>query len=193
MNIVTVVVRGLRNALLVVLASFLPMTAMADSGFYIGGSLGNGGVEVDLGAGIPDFDETDAAWKAILGYRFDMPVVFLSVEGGYVNFGEPTFRAGGASASVEPTGINLFGVVGIEAGPVDLFAKAGYIQWDADLIADDGVNPVERFSDDGSDMGYGVGLSFGLGPVDIRGEYELYDIEDADVEMVSIGFTYLFD
>ena len=193
MNIVTVVVRGLRNVLLVVLATLLPMAAMADSGAYIGGSLGNGGVDINFGAGVPNFDESDTAWKAILGYRFDLPAVFLAVEGGYVDFGEPKLSAAGASAAVAPSGINLFGVAGLEAGPVDLFVKAGYISWDADVVLDDGVNPVERLSDSGSDLGYGIGLSFGLGPVDIRGEYEMYDIEDADVSMVSVGFTYLFD
>jgi len=193
MNIVTVVVRGLRNVLLAVLATLLPMAAMADSGFYLGGSVGNGGVDINFGSGVPNFDESDTAWKAILGYRFDLPAVFLAVEGGYVDFGEPTLSAAGASAAVAPSGINLFGIAGLEAGPVDLFVKAGYISWDADLVLDDGVNPVERLSDSGSDLGYGLGLSFGLGPVDIRGEYEMYDIEDADVSMISVGFTYLFD
>ena len=64
--------------------------------------------------------------------------------------------------------------------------------WDADLVLDDGFE-VLRESDDGSDLGYGLGLSFGLGPLEVRGEYELYDIEDADVSMISVGFTYLFD
>jgi len=192
MNIFKSIARGLRSVMLVTLAS-LPVAAFADSGIYVGGSIGNAGVDINLGAGIPDFDEDDTAWKAIIGYRFDLPSVFLSVEGGYANLGEPTFSAGGASASVEATGMNLFGVAGLEAGPIELFVKAGYIAWDADLVLDDGVNPVERLSDDGSDMGYGLGLSFGLGPVSIRGEYEKYDIEDADVSMISVGFTYLFD
>ena len=51
----------------------------------------------------------------------------------------------------------------------------------------------QSLSDDGSDMGYGLGLSFGLGSVSVRGEYEVYDVEDADVSMLSLGVVYQFD
>lgn len=180
------------RALLVALA-FLPLSAMADSGFYIGGSFGNAGVDINLGAGVPDFDEDDSATKLILGYRFDLPSVFVSVEGGYVDLGKPELSEGAASVSLDTSGINLFGIAGIEAGPVDLFAKAGYIMWDADIFADDGLGNVLSVSDDGSDLGYGLGIAFGLGPVEVRGEYEIYDIDDVDVDMISVGFTYLFD
>ncbi len=42
-------------------------------------------------------------------------------------------------------------------------------------------------------MGYGIGIAFGLGGVQVRGEYEVFEIDDADVDMISIGFSYLFD
>lgn len=167
----------------------LPFSAMADSGVYIGGSMGNAGVQIDeIG-----FDENDSAYKAFLGYRLDLPAVFVSVEGGYVDLGKPELSIGNASASVAPTGLNLFGIAGLETGPIDLFVKAGYISWDADFVADDGLGNVETGSDSGSDLAYGLGLAFGLGPVEIRGEYEIYDIQDADVSMLSVGFSYLFD
>lgn len=172
-------------------ASFLfPISAMADSGFYIGGSIGNAAVDfsdIDI-----DFDEDDNAYKAILGYRFDLPMMIFAIEGGYVDMGEPELSEGVASLSVEASGINLFALAGVEVGPVDLFVKAGYLMWDADLVLDDGFEVLSE-SDDGSDLGYGLGLSFGLGPLEVRGEYEIYDIEDADVSMISVGFTYLFD
>jgi len=172
----------------------LPFAALADSGIYVGGSLGKSDVSVGLGdLGVGNFDEGDDAYKAFLGYRLDLPVLIFAVEGGYVDLGEPQMNLGGASVSVAPTGMNLFALAGLEAGPVDLFVKAGYISWDADFKADDGLGNVETGSDSGSDLGYGVGLSFGLGPVDIRGEYEMYDISDADVSMFSVGFSYLFD
>jgi hypothetical protein len=175
-------------AALLAASLLLPISAVADSGFYIGGSVGNAAVDFsDLG-----FDEDDNAYKAILGYRFDLPMMIFAIEGGYVDMGEPGLSEGVASLSVEPSGINLFALAGVEAGPIDLFVKAGYLMWDADLVLDDGFQ-VLRESDDGSDLGYGLGLSFGLGPLEVRGEYEMYDIEDADVSMISVGFTYLFD
>jgi hypothetical protein len=190
------VAKKTRLTLAALLAAFflLPVSAMADSGFYIGGSFGNAGVEVDLGdLGLEDFDEDDSAYKAFLGYRFDLPMMILAVEGGYVNLGEPEYRVDPASVSIEPTGINLFALAGVEAGPMDFFVKAGYIAWDADFVGDDGLGNILRDSDSGSDLGYGLGLSFGLGPLEVRGEYEMYDIEDADVSMISVGFSYLFD
>ena len=166
----------------------LPVSAMADSGFYIGGSIGNAAVEIsDF-----DFDEDDNAFKAILGYRFDLPMMIFAIEGGYADLGGPELTVGPASLGVDATGINLFALAGVEAGPMDLFVKAGYIAWDADLFLDDGFEVLTE-SDSGTDLGYGLGLSFGLGPLEVRGEYELYDIEDADVSMISVGFTYLFD
>ncbi len=175
--------------------ALLPFSAMADSGFYIGGSFGNAGVDTDFGdIGIPgSFDEDDSAFKAFLGYRLDLPSVFLAVEGGYVDLGGPELSDGLASVSVDTTGINLLGIAGLEAGPIDLFLKAGYIAWDADIVADNGLGTVFSGSEDGSDMGYGLGMAFGLGPVEVRGEYEIYDFDGADVTMISVGFSYLFD
>ena len=181
------------RALLVALA-FLPFSAMADSGFYIGGSFGNAGIDTDFGGiGVGDFDEDDSAIKAFLGYRFDLPAVFLAVEGGYIDMGEPEASAGAASLSIDSTGINLAGIAGLEAGPIELFAKLGYLAWDTDIILDDGLGNVLEGSDDGSDLGYGIGIAFGLGPVAVRGEYEVFDIDGADVDMITVGFSYLFD
>lgn len=181
------------QALLVALA-FLPLSAMADSGFYVGASFGNAGIDTDFGGiAVGDFDEDDSAIKAFLGYRFDLPSVFLAVEGGYIDMGEPEASAGAASLSVDPTGINLAGIAGLEAGPIELFAKLGYLAWDTDIVLDDGLGTVVSGSDDGSDLGYGIGIAFGLGPVSVRGEYEVFDIDDADVDMISVGFSYLFD
>jgi hypothetical protein len=190
------VVEKTRLSLAALLAGLflLPVSASADSGFYIGGSFGNAAVEGDVGAfGLEDFDEDDSAYKAFLGYRLDLPMMILAFEGGYVNLGEPEFSGDLGSLTVEADGINLFALAGFEAGPIDLFVKAGYIAWDAGFESVDVLGNVESGSDDGSDLGYGLGLSFGLGPLEVRGEYEIYDIEDVDVSMISVGFSYLFD
>ncbi|HEX5787466.1 MAG TPA: hypothetical protein VFY03_04765, partial [Woeseiaceae bacterium] len=52
----------------------LPLgAAHADSGFYIGGSVGNAGTDLEFEDGT-DFDEDDFAWKAFGGYNFDLVV-----------------------------------------------------------------------------------------------------------------------
>lgn len=179
--------------------AFAPLTATADSGFYVGGSVGGATIEVDFGdTGIPDFpaeiDEDDTAYKLFAGYKFDLPGIDLGIEGGYVDFGKPDFGVEVADVAVDveldPTGFNLWGIAGIEAGPIDLFAKLGYIFWDLEASVP-GTSVDE--SDDGSDIGYGVGVGFGLGPLQLRGEYEIYDIDDADLSMVSLGIAYQFN
>lgn len=172
--------------------ALMPLAANADGGFYIGVGVGGATVEAEFDVTeIPELpasiDEDDNANKIFAGYMFDLPAVDLGVELGYVNFGEPEIDTDLGEITLEPAGINLWGIASLDAGLFDVYGKLGYINWDVDysLLG-------ETASDDGSDLGYGVGLSFGLGPVDIRGEYEVYDIEDADVSMLSLGLVYRF-
>lgn len=184
-----------KSALAVFLSTFafVPMAANADSGMYIGGSVGGATVEAEFGdTGIPGFptslDEDDTAFKVFAGYTFDLPAIDLAVEAGYIDFGGSDIDVLGQNVKLEPTGINLWGIAGVDAGPIDLFAKLGYIAWDLELSA-----LGNSASEDGSDLGYGLGLSFGLGAIKVRGEYEVYDLDDADVSMLSVGLVFQFD
>ena len=181
---------ALKSALLVL--ALVPFAAQAESGFYFGVGVGSGNVEANFGdTGIPNLpssiDEDDTAYKIFAGFNFDLPSIILSVEAGYVDLGEPDIDVGVGDLVFDPTGIHLWGIAAYEAGPVDLFAKLGYIEWDLDVELLD-----ESFSDSGSDMGYGLGLAFNAGPVQIRGEYEMYDIDDGDASMLSLGLVYQF-
>jgi len=177
---------------------FLPFAANADSGFYVGGSIGAGTIEADIGADpeLPELpssiDEDDTAYKIFLGYTFDLPVIDLGIEGGYVDFGKPEVNIDDPIVErieFDPTGINLWGTAGIEAGPIDLFAKLGYIMWDIEASIPGVPGSI---SEDGSDIGYGLGAAFNLGSLQIRGEYEIYDIDEADVTMLSVGVAFRF-
>lgn len=171
--------------------------ANADSGFYIGGSVGGATLEADFDtATLPELpssiDEDDTAFKVFLGYKLDLPVVTLGVEGGYVDFGEPEIPVTGIPSvneiNLETTGLNLWGTAGVEVGPLDVFAKLGYISWDIEA----GIAGFESVRDDGNDMAYGLGVAFGLGSLELRGEYEIYDFDDADLEMLSVGIAFRF-
>lgn len=164
-----------------------PAVAAADSGFYLGGSVGNAGVDVEIDPQLPKFDETDTAYKLFAGYNWQLTALSLGIEGAYNNFGKPSADIEGVSLAVEPTGFTVFGVAAIGLGPVDLFGKVGYLMWDADAIADGDIS-----TDDGSDVGYGVGLRFNVGSLEIRGEYELFEVDEADLSMVSVGVAYRF-
>lgn len=178
----------------------LAAPAHADSGAYIGGSVGDATIEVD----VPDaenidnvfeFDESDFAWKAFGGFNFDLAVIDLAIEGGYVDLGSPSGPVADADIGedidigLDVTGWDVFGLVGFELGPVGIFGKAGMISWDADTT----IEAIETGSDDGTDPAYGVGARFTLGSLEIRGEYEFFDIDAAeDVYMLSAGVVFAF-
>lgn len=171
----------------------MPLAASADSGFYIGGAAGGATLEADIGeVTIPELpnsiDEDDTAFKAFAGYIFDLGGIDLGLEAGYVDFGAPEIGTTFGPIEIDTTGVNLWGIAGVDAGPIDVYAKVGYILWDVEVS---GFG--ESFSDDGSDLGYGVGLGFDLGKIKIRGEFETYDLDDADLSMLSLGILYQFD
>ena len=180
---------------ILLVAALLLMSAesRADSGFYIGGSVGSAGVEIDIDDPVNPinsvtFDEDDFAWKAFAGYNFDLAVLNLAIEGGYVDLGGPSTTIQGSLIEVQADGLDAFVVLGVDLGPIGVFAKAGVISWDAEASID-GLSS----SDDGTDPAYGIGAKIGLGSFALRVEYELFDIEDAEaVSMISAGLVWTF-
>ncbi len=164
----------------------------ADTGMYIGASVGQLTLNVDdIGDDLEDFDFSgdSTAFKFFGGYRF---LSFLSVEGGYRDLGSPDDSFGDLKVETGLTAWDLEAVGILPIGPIDLFAKAGILWWDADIKARLG-DDSERDSDNGSDLLYGVGVALRLGSVAVRGELERFDIENTDdVYMWSLGATITF-
>jgi outer membrane immunogenic protein len=183
---------GRFHALALVLATTLLVTggtAQADSGFYIGGSIGRALVESEDFDAEFDFDGDDFAAKVFAGYNIDAFVIDLAVEGGYVDFGNPSDTVLGSELELDVTGWDLFALAGVELGPVGVFAKAGMISWDADAS----VDGVKLGSDSGTDPAYGVGVRFSLWSAEIRAEYEYFDVDATDdLSMVSVGVAWTF-
>ena len=175
-------------ALLVSFMVFAP--AESQAGAYVGGSIGQSYFEFDAGGiDAASFDEEDFGFKALAGYEFDFAVVNLGIEAEYVDFGAPSGAVEGSLVEVDADGFAGFGTLGFDLGPVGLFAKYGVVAWDASLT----VDGFDAGSEDGTDQAYGVGLKFGLASVEIRGEYEVFDIEDTDdVSMLSVGIVWRF-
>lgn len=167
--------------------------ALADSGFYLGGSVGDATLAVDIPDGdlgdVFEFDESDFAWKAFGGYNFDLGLIDLGIEAGYVDLGNPKATLLDQEIDLSVTGWDAFGVAGVGLGPINVFVKAGLISWDAKVA----LNGIAEEGDDGSDPAYGIGLSFAIGPIDIRAEYEAFDLDDVeDLYMLSAGLVYRF-
>jgi len=183
-----------RSLLAVFLASGLLMSgsALADSGPYFGGSIGNSTLEANISD--PDigdftFDENDFSWKLFGGYTFELGLIDLGVEAGYVDLGGPSVTILTEEFGLDVTAWDAFAVAGFDLGPIGVFAKLGMISWDADVS----FAGVDLGSEDGSDTAYGIGAAFSLGSFQIRAEYEVFDISDVeDLTMLSAGFVFTF-
>ena len=85
-----------RNAILpaLCLAGALGLSGAAqaaDSGFYLGGSIGQTTLKVPSDVtDVPDFNEDDTGYKLYGGYNFNLALFNLGVEGGYIDFGSPS-------------------------------------------------------------------------------------------------------
>lgn len=171
-----------------VLATVTAFPAFAvDNGIYLGASLGQSGVDIDeVGLANGDFSADATAFKVIAGWRF---LDWLSVEGNYVDLGSADERVDGENFEVDASGLSLSAVGFLPIGPVDLFARLGAINWDADVS----IEGIDVGSDDGTDLTYGVGAQFRVWGLSVRAEYEQFDIEDADtVDLISLGVTWTF-
>lgn len=159
-----------------------PAYAGGDSGFYIGAGVGQGSVDGDLdgGEGGFSFDGDDTAYKLIAGYNFGIiPLIDLAAEIEYVDFGKPD----DGGVEVDASAIAAFGLVGVNIGPIGVFGKVGMASWDAD---------VGSLSDDGTDPAYGAGLRFQIASFQIRAEYEYFDVDEADADLLSASLLYTF-
>ncbi len=159
-------------------------TLAADNGIYLGASVGQSSVQYDDSS--LDFDASATGFKVIAGWRF---LDWLAVEGNYVDLGSGDDTVAGERLESDINGVSLAAVGFVPIGPVDLFAKVGAINWNADLQTES----FGRLSDDGTDFTYGVGAQFRVWSLSVRGEYERFDISNADtVDMFSIGVTWTF-
>lgn len=165
-----------------------------DSGIYIGGSVGQ--ADVDYSNDYPEFgnveidiNDDDTAYKAFIGYNFGLlPLIDLAVEGSYIDFGSQNGEINNIKGvDIDTTGWSAAGLVGFNFGPIGVFGKLGVIDWDGDV---DGLGFDD--SDSGTDPMYGVGMKLQLGSFAIRGEYEMFDLDDGDIDYFSVGAAYTF-
>jgi len=170
--------------LFLVLATLSSSLSFAESGFYLGGSIGNASVgleEPDPNNLSIDLDGDDFGYKIYGGFQFTA----LAVEGGYVDFGT---IEGSSDNSIGVTGLNVFGKLSMGLGPIEVFAKAGGFVWESDY-----EQASAAFKEDGFDPAMGLGASFTWSDVSFRAEYEQYFIDDFDeVSMFSAGVTLWF-
>lgn len=161
--------------------------AQADMDLKIGASIGSAKTAFDDPT-ITAFDATDFGWK-VFGNL--MLTDNLGFEASYLDLGTPDDDILGTIVKVDSSAFDAFVVGAIPMTDFfDLFAKVGLVAWDTDIT----VAGFPSFSDDGTDLAYGIGAAFNVSNnLSIRGEWEVFDIEDVDdVWMLSVGISIGF-
>ena len=116
------------------------------------------------------------------------------MEGAYVDLGEVTASAPGVGATVEVDGFSLVGTASYPfAEQFGVFAKAGAFFWDGEASATGGGFSAAASDDDDVDVTYGVGAVYNFSEqVGFRVEWERYDIDGDDVDLISAGVAVSF-
>ena len=165
------------------LAALAPQAAAADNGFYLGAGITQTEFDVDdIGSGELD----DNSFKLIAGFR---PLNWLAVEANYIDLGGED----DGTTSLDATALTVSALAIAEVGVVDFYARAGLAQWNVDVEIDE----LGSADDDGWEPTFGVGVGAHFGSLGVRAEYEmfkadLFDELEADINTLSISFTYTF-
>lgn len=175
------------------LACLFLSTETKATDFYLGASLGKSRAAVDPGsAGL--FDTHDEAFKLTLGIQ---PLDWFAIEATYLDLGEieqTQVSFGNSDFRQEHYAAGLQAVFLLEAGPVDLYAKAGLTSWEAGSSGSGYLGPY-GVDDEGVDFAWGIGLQHRFGAYTVRAEYDRIDYAAGFAlaeppDLISIGFTW---
>jgi hypothetical protein len=158
-------------------------------GFYFGGGITQTRFDAD-NFSLSDVDDEDNSWKAIAGYRISPP---FALEANYIDFGEARAASlipGTPGSSAEAKAIAAYAVGMIPMRWLDLYAKAGAAQIDAELT--DAAAAATQ-DDDTTEFAYGGGAQARFGNFALRAEYEKFDTDIiGDLDLISVSGTYTF-
>lgn len=176
----------MKPAVLIALAALAvpSLASAAEERWYVGA----GAMESDLGFEV--FDESATGWKVFGGYRFTRNI---SVEAGYLDTGDAEETIEGTDVTLSAEGTHVSVVAGWPIGEMfTLHARAGLINWDAELTLSDGVT-TETSDANGQDLYWGAGATFNFAErFGVRLEYEVPDIEAVDVSSISLSVLWRF-
>ena len=190
-------------------AAMLVSNAVMAADNYIGASFG----ESELDTGVTSttnstLDDEDDGFKVFAGFKVNPNI---SVEAQYVDFGEASlvmqnggsFTAEGttvinstgssATISIEGTSFGVGVLIGTDTGGLYPFVKVGLHSWDMDTSLSGANIATTTLSDDGTDFYYGVGASYDINEtLSLRAEFETYDFDGEDVDLLSAGIAVKF-
>jgi hypothetical protein len=172
---------GAAAALALSFAAASTPAVAADKGIYLGATGGVSSVHSD---DVLNYDADATGFKLIAGWRF---IDWLAIEANYVDFGSGSDTVAGQKIRTDGNGVSLSALAFIPVGPVDIYGRVGAFDWSANAKTD-----VSKLGDNGTDLVYGAGVQFRLGGLSLRGEYERFDLNGTDADLISLGVTYTF-
>jgi len=173
-------------------ATFLALTpalAQAKDGWFLSAAVGTAELEERFDGFDVDADST--AYRMTIGWRLNQ---YLSLEGGYHNFGrfdqDVVVSGTPTTVSLKADGFVLGGSATLPlAGQLGLFARAGSFFWDGDAK----INDVTAASPGDTNFYFGAGLRLGLGDRwSLFVDGSRYDLDGADSNILSIGAEIRF-
>lgn len=180
-----------RTAVVALLAALAlaPLTALADSGFYLGGSVGSATLTEDFDG--LDIDADSTPYRLMIGWQFND---FFSLEGGYQNFGRFEERldivGGPFDVRLKADGFTLGATGSIPlTDTVALFGRGGAFFWDGDGL----INNITVARPEDTNVYLGGGASVALNEqLELVGDWTRYQLEDTESDVLSLGFVYRF-
>lgn len=168
-----------------------------DSGFYVGGVLGQSSADcVVTGAG-GSCDDKDSAWKIFGGYQINRN---FAVELGYADLGTISVSALGQTFNLETTSWDLVGIGSFPiANQFSIYGKLGFHRSETE---------VGSAKDDGVDLTFGAGVRYDFSRnLGVRAEWQRYSkvstpsatqggvtllSGEGDIDLLSVGVVWKF-
>ena len=166
-----------------------PGLAAAESGLFVGGSIGSTTIDKTF----DDFDlDTEATgYRIVGGYQFSD---LFGIEVGYQDFGDfnETVSIGPVSSltSIGADGWTVGGTLGLPLGDsFSLIGRAGVFFWDAD-VSIDGLS-IDVPGDENPYYGAGARVDVSRN-FSLIGDWSRFELDKVDTDVISIGFQYRF-
>lgn len=191
---------GLTASIAVAAAIASPLTLAQDQGWYVGVSIGQSEADESIASDMAlitsgSVDAKDTGWKLYGGFMFtrNFGVELAYVDLGKAKYSGDFFGLPVTGGTIEATGFNMAAIGAIPLSPaLSLFGKLGIFSWEAEANDRTAGLPFTQTLD-GNDLFFGFGASYSFTRnLSVRGEWERFQLDDTDVDLLSIGLAYRF-
>nr|WP_086939504.1 outer membrane beta-barrel protein [Thaumasiovibrio occultus] len=157
---------------------------VAGPNLYVGGSYGKFDTKVKDPSNLiaPSYDIDDNAGKGFIGLNFGNQ---LAIEAFHYDFATGHYAELG-TMKAKSTGLTSLFYVPVGQS-LSLFAKLGIHEWEQKSN-----NGGASLRTEGEDITYGAGIEFGDTNLRLRAEYEVFTMDDVDLNVTSLGVVYRF-